>query len=146
MFRPRKVLLGKLLVDAGAVTQDELDQALFVQRKKGGLLGDILVQQGAATDVVVATAVANQTGIPLLVPEPSSVPSAVRPLVSEADCRRFRLVPLRRNGTFLELAMANPFDVAALAHIGKSTGLTPFPSIAPSGAIQRVIARTFSAR
>ncbi len=38
-----KPMLGEMLVESGEITQEQLDQALEVQKKEGGLIGIILV-------------------------------------------------------------------------------------------------------
>ena len=42
--------LGALLVDNKVFTQEQLDKALDRQRKKGGLLGDIIIEMGLASE------------------------------------------------------------------------------------------------
>ncbi|HNX59166.1 MAG TPA: hypothetical protein PKK43_08695 [Spirochaetota bacterium] len=41
-----KALLGEMLLENGEITQQQLDEALEVQKKEGGLLGIILVNLG----------------------------------------------------------------------------------------------------
>ena len=41
-----KVLLGEMLLENGEVSRQQLDEALEVQKKEGGLLGIILVNLG----------------------------------------------------------------------------------------------------
>ncbi|GAB4219831.1 MAG: hypothetical protein GYA16_03675 [Spirochaetes bacterium] len=41
-----KPLLGELLVEDGVITQDQLNQALSIQKKEGGLIGIILMNLG----------------------------------------------------------------------------------------------------
>lgn len=41
-----KQLLGDLLVEHGEITQGQLDEALEIQKKEGGLIGIILVNLG----------------------------------------------------------------------------------------------------
>ena len=41
-----KVLLGEMLLENGEVTRQQLDEALEIQKKEGGLLGIILVNLG----------------------------------------------------------------------------------------------------
>ncbi len=41
-----KPLLGEMLLESGEVSQDQLDSALEVQKKEGGLIGIILVNLG----------------------------------------------------------------------------------------------------
>ncbi|HRX14800.1 MAG: hypothetical protein JXK07_13280 [Spirochaetes bacterium] len=41
-----KQLLGDILVDNGEISQKQLDEALAIQKKEGGLIGIILVNLG----------------------------------------------------------------------------------------------------
>ena len=56
-------VLGKLLVDIGALTESELQQALNYQKNNGGLSGEILIEQGAVQPEVVNSAVIKQQAI-----------------------------------------------------------------------------------
>ncbi len=47
MTRP---LLGEILLENGEITNDQLEKAVEVQKKEGGLIGIILVSQGAITE------------------------------------------------------------------------------------------------
>lgn len=53
-------VLGQLLVEIGALTENELQQALNHQKDSGGLTGDILVEQGAVQPEVVNSVVEKQ--------------------------------------------------------------------------------------
>ena len=44
MARP---LLGEILLENGEISQEQLEMALEIQKKEGGLIGIILVSQGA---------------------------------------------------------------------------------------------------
>lgn len=58
--------LGAWLVESGAISEKELDQALEVQRQIGGLLGSLLIRSGATSEDVVLQALSSQWGYPLL--------------------------------------------------------------------------------
>ena len=45
-----KPLLGEMLVENGEITQEQLDKALEVKKKEGGLMGIILVNLGFITE------------------------------------------------------------------------------------------------
>ena len=47
MARP---LLGEILLENGEISQDQLNKALDVQKNEGGLIGIVLVTQGAITE------------------------------------------------------------------------------------------------
>ncbi|MFN3614610.1 MAG: glycosyltransferase [Rubrimonas sp.] len=55
-------MLGALLMDAGALAPDRLEDALAAQRETSARLGDILVGRGWASRSAVATAAARQFG------------------------------------------------------------------------------------
>ncbi|HOK02020.1 MAG TPA: hypothetical protein PKX79_08080 [Spirochaetota bacterium] len=45
-----KPLLGEILLENGVITREQLDKALKTQKEEGGLIGIILVQQGAISE------------------------------------------------------------------------------------------------
>ena len=51
---------GRLLVERGVITQEQLNTALRVQRAEGGMLGEILTSRGWVTPLSIAAAVAKQ--------------------------------------------------------------------------------------
>jgi hypothetical protein len=52
--------LGRLLVERGVITTEQLDAALTIQRSEGGLLGEILTSRGLVTPLSIAAALAKQ--------------------------------------------------------------------------------------
>jgi type IV pilus assembly protein PilB len=145
MAERHKILLGQLLVAAGALTEEELETALFEQRRSKCLLGEAIVRLGFATELVVAEAISEQTGIPFRKPATARLPEALRQLVAASTCRLHRLVPLEQEGGVLRLAMANPFDAVALEFIHATTGLTPFPAISRWSDVEQAINRSYAA-
>ena len=53
--------LGRLLVERGVITEEQLNTALRVQRDEGGMLGEILTARGWVTPLSIAAAVSKQT-------------------------------------------------------------------------------------
>jgi hypothetical protein len=52
--------LGRLLLERGVITKDQLEIALHVQRERGGMLGEILTARGWVTPLLIAAALAKQ--------------------------------------------------------------------------------------
>lgn len=48
-----KTILGKLLVDDGIITEEQLEESLKMQRERGGLLGIILIKLGYIDDKIL---------------------------------------------------------------------------------------------
>jgi len=55
-----KPLLGEILLENGEITREQLDKALEVQNKEGGLIGIILVTQSVITEQVLVRYLALQ--------------------------------------------------------------------------------------
>ena len=49
-YRRKKIRIGDLLIQAGAITEEQLSDALEKQRGTGKKLGEFLVEQGVITD------------------------------------------------------------------------------------------------
>jgi len=45
-----KPLLGEMLVENGVITREQMNKALEIQQKEGGLIGIILVSQGIISE------------------------------------------------------------------------------------------------
>ncbi|BDU72202.1 GspE/PulE family protein [Mesoterricola silvestris] len=109
--------LGERLQDRGLLTGRQLELALLEQGRTGALLGEILLRLGLVTPSALGEALADQAGVPFvhlgdLIPDAEAVA-----LVPEAMARRLRVLPLDRKGRDLRLAMANVFDLDALAEV-----------------------------
>ena len=59
----RKRKLGEILVMAGKISIDELNEVLELQKKKGKKLGELLIEKGLVTEVDIIRAIEEQTGI-----------------------------------------------------------------------------------
>ena len=107
--------LGALLVNNKVVTQEQLNQALDRQREKGGLLGDVIVEMGLASEVQVLAALAQQLNIPHLTPDEVIFidPEVIR-LVPVRIARQCMAIPLSISDNTLTVAMVNPFDIIAI--------------------------------
>jgi type IV pilus assembly protein PilB len=120
---PVRKRLGDLLQERGLVTGDQVEMALLEQRRTGKLLGEILLQLGFVIPQGLAAALAEQGGVPFLELAALAIPPEMPALVPEAVARRLKVLPLERRGQDLRLAMANIFDLEAIAEIEKRTRL-----------------------
>ncbi|MCU0821775.1 MAG: hypothetical protein MUC95_04785 [Spirochaetes bacterium] len=55
-----KPLLGELLLENGEITQDQLNEALKIQKEEGGLIGIIIVNLGYITEQKLVKSLAKQ--------------------------------------------------------------------------------------
>jgi len=119
--RPR---LGETLLSAGLVTSAQLDEALRLQLSRGERLGKILVGLGYLSDEDLVRILCKDAGIPFLAAHELQPQADAAALLPERLARQHHVLPLRLDGRVLVLAMANPFDLAAIEAIERQAGRT----------------------
>ncbi|MBX6396358.1 MAG: Flp pilus assembly complex ATPase component TadA, partial [Alicyclobacillaceae bacterium] len=135
--------LGDLLVEAGMITPEQLEQALKEQKVTGRRLGEVLTQSGILTEEQLIEVMEFQLGIPHVNLDRFPADPAVVELVPESLARRYKVVPLKRHGNRLTLAMVDPLDYFAIDDIRMTTGLHVDPVIATRDDIERALERYY---
>ncbi|MGB6114861.1 MAG: ATPase, T2SS/T4P/T4SS family [Comamonas sp.] len=135
--RPR---LGELLVQAGKLTERDLERALQVQQELGGLLGSVLARLGLVSELDIARTLAPQLGVPLVAADdfPDLLPE-VEGLLPEF-LRAHAVCPLGIEGGELTVAMAVPQDPFVLKALHLVTGRVIRPALALEADIARALA------
>lgn len=109
--------LGELLIERKIIRTEQLEHALRIQQDKGGLLGQILVTLGYATEEAIAQALTAQYGFPYLPLKSYSIEEEYLSLVPENVARQYFLVPVDKIGDTLAVAMADPLNSKAVEDI-----------------------------
>ena len=115
--------LGELLIERGVITKKQLEYALNVQKEKGGLIGQVLVKLGYATEEVIAQALTAQYGFPYLPLDNYEIDPEVVKIVPENVASQYCLVPIDKIGSNLTIAMSNPLNSLAIEDIELVSGL-----------------------
>ena len=139
MSRPGHKRLGESLVDSGAITLEQLNDALAVQRRTGERLGRALVKLGYTTDAVIAAVIERQFGVPRISLTEYVVSPDVIALVPEAMARRYKVLPVEVAGNKLRLAMGDPLNVFAIDDVKIAAGLDVEPVVAPEDEVERAL-------
>ena len=124
----RKKRLGDLLQDAGVVTEENILEALKVQREseKKQKLGVTLVDLGFTTDENIAEALSKQLNIPRVHLGDYKIEDNILGLVDEKMLRKYMLMPFEfseKNANILRVAMSDPMDMLAMDDLSIVTGL-----------------------
>ncbi len=109
--------LGQLLVEKGIINDKNLEHALKVQGEKGGLIGQILVSLGYASEEDIAQAITVQYGFPYLPLKGYDIDKEVLDLIPENVARQYGLIPIDKIGDTLTIAMSNPLNIQAIEDI-----------------------------
>ncbi len=138
--RSRPRLLGRILLDTGAIAREALTRALQEQRQTGDRLGTTLVRMRACGEEEVAQALARQLNLPY-VPPPLEAGEDALPRVGESLARSKTVLPLHAEDRMLRLAMADPLDLATADDVQFRTGLRVEPVVASPSAISEALDR-----
>lgn len=137
----RRRRIGEILVDAGVINQEQLQQALAAQVEKGTRLGFTLVNLGYATDRQVATAIASQLQLKFVDLSTFSIETPAATLISEETARKHMVLPIAFDGDYLMVAMADPTNVFAVDDLQFMTGYEVEPVVALESDLNMAIAR-----
>lgn len=74
--------LGERLIQAGLVTDEDLQRALSLQLQAGGRLGSIFIRMGALSEDALLTVLGEQSGLPLMASAEMPAPSVVYAFMS----------------------------------------------------------------
>jgi type IV pilus assembly protein PilB len=138
-----KKLLGELLVEWNIITPQQLEKALAVQKEKGGLIGEILVELGFAKEESIAQALTAQYGFPYLPLNNYEINPEVINLVPDRVARQYLLIPVDKIGNNLTLAMSNPLNVQAIEDVELISGCTVQTFVSTSSDIRKAIAKYY---
>lgn len=122
--------LGSILLETGALTEDQLMDAIDEQQQRGQSLGRTLVEMGLVTEAQLVRALASQVGMEFVELADYPVERAAVALVPEALCRRHSALPIGISDGSLRVAMSNPGNVVAVDDIRTLTKMAVIPVVA----------------
>ncbi len=131
--------LGEILREADLVSPAQLDEALSLQKTYGERLASILVRKRVLTEKFAVTYLGRQLGVPAVDLSKSEIDLALFDLIPVDICERHLVLPVRVEGTRLQLAMAEPTDQALVSRIEFETGVRVAPMIALESSIKNAI-------
>jgi type IV pilus assembly protein PilB len=135
--------IGELLLEAGIITRQQLDEALQIQKKTGKKIGEILVEKGYITEDEILEVLEFQLGIPHVKLDQYVIDPEVVNLVSESIARRHTLIPIQLKDDKLVVAMADPLNIFAIEDVSIYSGKNVQPVIAKASEIKRQIERFY---
>ena len=125
-FNPQFQRIGEILVHAGKISDDQLNEALAQQKNTHEKLGQVLIDMGVIQEDDLITAYSMQLGYRkadnflLLEAKPEVVA-----LIPEDFARSNSVLAVQRSKKSLVVAMEDPEDIAAIDSIKRLTDLEP---------------------
>lgn len=131
--------LGELLVKSGTISEDMLAQALEAQKKEGTRLGTTLINLGYVKEEEMLTQLAKHFGVRSVDLRNTELDDALLELIPGDLAGKYLIVPIKRYGRTLTIAMINPGDLAAIEDIQFATGFEVNAVVAAEDAILNIV-------
>ena len=135
--------LGDRLVAEKLISTEQLQKALAEQKGSAEKLGTILVRLNFITEDSLVSFLSKQYAIPAITVAQVDPDPDVLKLVPEQIAKKHGVLPIKRMGNTLTLAMADPTNVFALDDVGFMTGLQIQPVVASEAAIRKAFERLY---
>ena len=114
--------LGECLIQAGLITEEDLQSALAEHKRTGERLGAVLVRLNLATERQIAKALAYQLGFPYLSLGETPPDVAVVTLIPKEVALKRSCVAIRLDKNLLTVAMADPLLFSLVQDLEFQTG------------------------
>lgn len=133
--------LADLLVEAGAITPDKLEQA----RRSGGSVIEKLLAETELTDDTVCAVLASNSGLEAIDLAAMSITPEVAGAIPDEIARRYRAIPVADDGIYLTVAVADPFDFETMDSLPHVLGREVNFVCAPHSAVQLFLKQFYGA-
>ncbi|RTG97953.1 type IV pilus assembly ATPase PilB [Thermus scotoductus] len=137
--------LGAILLDAGLLTDEELQMALEKHREVGGSLAEVIVDSGLLSERRIAQAIEDHFGIPLVELHTLEIPPKVRALLPAEKAKELQAIPFAvdEEAGVVRVAFVNPLDTLALEEVEDLTGMVVEPYQATKSAFLYALAKHY---
>jgi type IV pilus assembly protein PilB len=136
--------IGDLLLREGLITQDQLNKALQEQRNNGTRVGYNLVKLGYVKETDLTRMLARQHKMPAVDLTKFQVDPRIAKLIPGELAIKHSVLPLKRDGRTLTVAMSDPATMSVLDDIKFITRLDIFPVIAGEFTLRNAIEKFYS--
>ncbi len=117
MANGERIQLGRMLVEAGLLTAEQLKMAVDFQKSVGGKLGAIIVKLGFIEDQTLTNFIARQQGLPVVNLDELVLPENLVKRIPRKLIEKHHVVPIRYHDGVLAIATSDPFDYEAIEEL-----------------------------
>lgn len=135
--------LGRMLVSANLITEEQVEKALAIQKKEGGRLGSILVRLGFIEEKTLLEFLSRQYGVQSIDLNRIEIDPSVLKLIPTDVVQKYNVIPVKRVGSVLTIAMVDPSNIFAIDDIKFMTGYDIDVVVASESAISSAMARYY---
>jgi len=138
--------VADIVREVTSISDDQLRQALDVQKETREPLAQILVNMGLISEKEKVRILGRQWGIPFVDLSERQIDRDLLKLIPHHLLQRWKAVPIDRNGPRLVVAMVNPLDVYAIDQMRLVAGMDIESVISAAEDVQSALGQSMSAR
>ena len=135
--------LGDLLISAGVIRPEQLNDALAIQKKTRERLGDVLINNGIITEQQLIEALQMQLGVDFVDLTAVSIPLELVRFVPRSIAKKYCVVPVKLQKDELYVAMSDPLNFEAQEEVKSASHKQVVPMIATRRAVEQAIATLY---
>ncbi|MBI1823662.1 MAG: type IV-A pilus assembly ATPase PilB [Nitrospirae bacterium] len=136
--------LGKLLVQGNLISEDNYQKALVSHKKDGGIFDSVLVKMGAIEEIKLLQFLSTQLRLPYIDLTKVEIESSVIKLVPSELVQKYKIIPVKRSGALLHIAMIDPSNIFAIDDIKFMTGYDVSPVLASESGILSAMTKYYN--
>ncbi|MCE5191025.1 MAG: Flp pilus assembly complex ATPase component TadA [Actinomycetia bacterium] len=130
--------LGRVLVQSGLITQEQMETAV-TEAGETRSLTTVLIEQGIASDTKIAQAVAESMGLAFVDLAGYEIDPNAAMLISAELAKRHSVLPIKIQDDELVVAMADPANIFAIDDLRIVTGYEIRPIVATESDVEAAI-------
>jgi type IV pilus assembly protein PilB len=135
--------IGDLLMREGLITREQLDKALQEQKQNGTRVGYNLVKLGFIQETELTKMLARQYRMPAVDLSKFEVDPRIAKLIPSELATKHLVLPLKRDGRTLTVAMADPTNLGVIDDLKFITRYDIFPVIAGEYTLRNTVEKYY---
>ena len=135
--------LGDLLIDAGTITEEQLQEGLAKQSETHERLGEALITAGIITERQLLDALQIQLGVDYVDLGEAEIDPEMTKVIPRGIAKKYSVVPLRTVGDELYLVMADPLNFMAMEEARTVSRMHVVPMISTRAGIDHAISQLY---
>ena len=139
-FNPQASKIGEILIHINKLSENQLQEALLVQKKTKNKLGVVLVKNGFITEDDLVTVYSMQLGYrkaddELLL----NIDPKIASTIPEEFARQNAVLVLEKSNSSIKVAMEDPEDITCIDALQRLTGLVPDVLVVGPNTLERAL-------
>ena len=136
--------LGDMLLYAGKITKEQLNEALEEQKTSEMKLGEVIADKGWLKLEEIVEILEHQYGFPKVDLSKFEINTNVVTLIPENIVKKYKVIAIDEKDDNLVVAMANPLNFFAIEDITLYTKMDVIPCLATNADLDKVIEKYYS--